>query len=151
ALRIAPLIVVVPLAASSDALPTDGTAEITILDVGEGTAVVVQTAHHVLVYDTGGVYGSEGRTGENVLGPFLRSLGVRRVDTLILSRLTLAGAPGVTALLAELPVTEVSAGGAAPLDLAGAHVCRDGASWRWDNVSFRTAAASSEACVLTVE
>ena len=150
-LRIAPLIGVLPLAVSADAAPVNGTAEITILDVGEGTAVVVQTAHHTLVYDTGDVYGSEGRTAETVLIPFLRSRGVRRIDALVLSRLTPAGAPGVTALLAELPVTEVAAGGSSPLDAPGAHACRDGVSWRWDNVSFRTDAPTSDACVLMVD
>jgi competence protein ComEC len=107
AVRIAPLIGVLPLAASVDATPTHGTAEITILDVGEGTAVVVQTAHHVLVYDTGDVYGTEGRTAETVLVPFLRSRGVRRIDTLVLSRLTPAGATAVTAVLSENPETEI--------------------------------------------
>jgi competence protein ComEC len=142
ALRIAPLIGVLPLAASVDAPPTRGTAEITILDVGEGTAVVVQTAHHVLVYDTGDVYGTEGRTAETVLIPFLRSRGVRQIDTLVLSRLTPAGAPGVTALLAELPVTEIAAGSSG---------CHDEYSWRWDNVSFRTHAPAANTCVVGVE
>jgi competence protein ComEC len=142
ALRIAPLIGVLPLAASVDAAPTSGTAEITILDVGEGTAVVVQTAHRVLVYDTGDVYGTEGRTAETVLIPFLRSRGVRQIDTLVLSRLAPAGAPGVTAMLAELPVTDIAAGEAA---------CIDGHAWRWDNVSFETYAPTVDACTVTIE
>jgi competence protein ComEC len=140
ALRLAPLIAVVPLATSVDAAPASGTAEITILDVGAGTAVVVQTAHHVLVYDTGDVYGTDGRTAETVLIPFLRSQGVRGVDTLVLSRLTPAGSPGITALLAELAVTEITAGA----------TCRE-RSWRWDNVSFTTHAPTAGTCVVTIE
>ncbi|HVY79690.1 MAG TPA: DNA internalization-related competence protein ComEC/Rec2 [Steroidobacteraceae bacterium] len=149
-LRLAPLLAVVPLAAAVDRLPLDGTAEITILDVGEGTAVAVQTSRHVLVYDTGDVYGTDGRAAETVLVPFLRSRGLRRIDMLVLSRLTSPGAPGLTALLAELPVTAITAGAVAPLDLPGAHPCGERA-WRWDNVSFRTYAPAAGTCVLTVE
>jgi competence protein ComEC len=150
-LRIASLIGVLPLAASIDAVPGNDTAEITILDVGEGTAVVVQTAHHTLVYDTGDVYGTEGRTAETVLIPFLRSRGVHQIDKLVLSRVTPAGAPGVTALLAELPVTQILAGGPSEPDLESARSCDDELAWRWDNVSFRTSASTTKVCVLTVE
>jgi competence protein ComEC len=131
--------------------PPKGTAEITILDVGESTAVVVQTAHHVLVYDTGDVYGSEGRTAETVLIPFLRSRGARRIDTLVLSRVTPVGSFGVTALLAELPVSRILAGGPSQPDFESTHPCADAGAWRWDNVSFRTQESTTKVCVLTVE
>jgi competence protein ComEC len=151
ALRVAPLIGVLPLAASVEPAPSDGTAEITILDVGEGTAVVVQTAHHVLVYDTGDVYGTEGRTAETVLIPFLRSRGARRIDTLILSRITPVGAFGVTALLAELPVARILAGGPSQPDLESAQPCNEGLAWRWDNVSFRPYESTTKVCVLSIQ
>src|SRR5262249_3596058 len=40
----------VPLALAGTATPPDDRARITVLDVGEGTAVTVQTSHHVLVF-----------------------------------------------------------------------------------------------------
>ena len=149
-LRLASLIWMLPLAASVDAAPNDGAADITILDVGEGTSVVVQTAHHLAVYDTGDGYGSDGRTAETVLIPYLRSRGVHRIDTLIVSRLSAATAPGVTALLAELPVDTAWVGGQPSPDFAGAQPCRDGFSWQWDGVLFATHAGGRAECMLTL-
>jgi competence protein ComEC len=155
-LRLASLIWMLPLAVCVDAAPTEGAADLTILDVGQGnmsqgTSVVVQTAHHVVVYDTGDVYGSDGRTAETVLIPYLHSRGVHRIDTLILSRLSAANAPGVTALLAELPIDAAWVGSQWSPDFPGAQACREGVSWEWDGVFFATHASSTAECTLTIE
>jgi competence protein ComEC len=143
-LRLAAVVWVVPLAAAVDSRVAEGSAEVTVLDMGEGASIVVQTAHHVLVHDVGDVYGSDGRNAESVLVPFLRSRGVRKIDVLVLSRLTAANAGGVTALLAQLPVTETFVGGDAGMDLPGARRCSSVvAGWNWDGVQFRMATAGS--------
>jgi competence protein ComEC len=136
-LRAAALVWLVPLAAGGRSVPVQGAAEITVLDVGEGTSIVVQTARHTLVYDTGDVYGNDGRTAESVLVPYLRSRGVRRVDVLVVSQLTPVRSPGIAALLAEMPVTQTLVGGRAPADFNGARPCRSVGSWRWDGIVFR--------------
>jgi competence protein ComEC len=137
--------------------PENGRARITVLDVGEGTAVVVQTAHHVLVYDTGDVYGSDGRAAESVLVPYLRSLGLAAIDTLVVSDRKSGGSAGVTAVFAELPVRETLVGPAAPADFEGARPC-DAEAWLWDEVVFRViptdvsvSGAEARACLLRVE
>jgi len=53
--------------------------------VGQGLSAVVRTAHHVLVFDTGPRFASGFNTGSAVLVPYLRTLGVGRVDRLLLS------------------------------------------------------------------
>lgn len=154
-LRVAVLLPLLPLMFAGASQPESGAAEVSILDVGQGTSIVVQTAHHVLVYGTGNVYGSEGRTTERTLVPFLRSRGVRRVDVLVLERLGLVDSHGLTALLAELPVDRVVLGGEAPPDLR-ATSCHEMPAWRWDDVRFafvqaRSGMSTSEVCVLVIE
>ena len=158
ALRIGAFIGLVPLAFAGASAPTRGVAQVTVLDVGEGTSVVVQTAHHVLVFGTGDVYGSDGRTAEAVLVPFLRSRGVSAIDTLVLSERAPAGASGIAAVLAELPIRETLLNPAMPVDFDGARHCGT-ERWIWDEVRFQTmrtdgsvsATDGATTCLLKVE
>lgn len=138
-LRLASVIWLVPLAMVVDPRVPEGAADITVLDVGEGTSIVVQTRNHVMVYGTGDGYGTDGRMAESVLVPFLRSRGVRKVDVLVMNRLSAVNAAGVTALLAEMPVGET---------LVGAEGCRASRRWTWDEVQFET--ANSKACAIRI-
>jgi hypothetical protein len=51
---------------------------VTVLDVGQGLAVHVQTAAHDLIYDTGPAFSADANSGERILLPYLRAAGVRR-------------------------------------------------------------------------
>jgi competence protein ComEC len=113
-----------------------GSAQITVLDVGEGTSVVVRTAHHVLVFGTGDVFGTDGRTAEAVLVPFLRSRGVSAIDTLVVGERMPSAGSGIAAVLAELPVRDTLLNPALPADFAGARHCQP-ARWTWDEVLFQ--------------
>ncbi len=62
-------------------LPAPGMAEIRVLDVGQGLAVLVRTrSQSMLLYDTGARKGAFDM-GERVVVPALRSLGVRQAWT----------------------------------------------------------------------
>src|SRR6185369_5348220 len=100
----APLICVAPLAASIERPLKAGSAEITVLDVGEGSSVVVRTARHTLVYGTGDSYGTNGRIADGLVAPFLRSSGVHVIDRLVIPRMSPAAGAGVAALWAEMPI-----------------------------------------------
>src|SRR5204862_2631088 len=41
----------------------------TVLDVGQGLAVLVQTQHHALLYDTGPRYNDEADAGGRIIAP----------------------------------------------------------------------------------
>jgi competence protein ComEC len=143
-LRLAAIVFVLPLVAAHRGAPSPGGVELTALDVGEGTAVVIQTAGHVLLYGTGESYGTEGSRVESIVVPFLRSRGVRAVDTLMIS--TPLARSGVTALLAAMPVRQTLIGGGAA-DFSGARPCHTGEQWSWDGVRFRLLAS----CGLSIE
>ena len=158
-LRVAALVWIVPLALAAGARPKMGGVEMTILDVGEATSIVVHTSNHVLVYELGEGYGSDGRTVESVLVPFLRSRGARSIDALVVSRLTPSVSPAVTALLAEMPIRETLIGEGAHADFEGARSCASVGAWRWDQVTFRllqpasdeSSPAQSRVCTLSIE
>lgn len=116
-----------------------GALRLTVLDVGQGLSVVAQTEHHALVYDTGPAFGESGDAGGRVILPFLRTAGITRLDTLIVSHDDEDHSGGAATLLGGLPVGAVLT--TLPPDsprLAGhaSQRCAAGQRWNWDGVAF---------------
>ena len=118
----------------------DGEVRITVLDIGQGLAVVVETARHALVYDTGPRYNDFVDAGGRVVVPFLRAAGIARIDTLVVSHADSDHAGGALAILRALPVRALLS--SLPPDhpiVAAAHSgtrCTAGLHWVWDGVAF---------------
>lgn len=62
-----------------------GEAKIHVLDVGQGSAVLIQTANQNWLYDTGTSYGQESDAGRRVIVPYLRAHNIRRIHMMVLS------------------------------------------------------------------
>jgi competence protein ComEC len=63
-----------------------GTLRATILDVGKGDSIVIESpTGRVMVVDAGGLLGRNDDRAKRVIGPFLRQRGIRRIDTLLLT------------------------------------------------------------------
>jgi len=152
-MRLAPLVCVAPLGASIENPLEPGSAEITVLDVGEGSAVVVRTAAHALVYGTGDSYGTNGRVAESVVVPFLRRSGVHTVDRLVIPRASPASGAGVVALSAEMPIRQILVGDPVDASDGASVVCASVPSpWDWDGVTFVLGpAGAGHACALTIK
>ncbi len=138
--------------------PVVGNFELAILDVGQGLAVVVRTHEHVLLYDAGPAFPSGRDAGELAVLPYLRSLGVRRLDALIVSHGDLDHRGGVNSVLAALPVARILTGpSVGPLPRVSVR-CERGQRWTWDGVQFeilhparsRSASDNDSSCVLRV-
>lgn len=128
-----------PVFAPPIARPAEGTMQLVVADVGQGSAVLVRTRSHALLHDAGPQYASDSDAGTRVLLPLLRALGVQRLDLLMLSHRDSDHVGGAAALLASLPVTALSSSLEAshPLLAARAHRrCEQGQSWQWDGVRF---------------
>ena len=133
-----PLVVVLfPGAGNMTPAPPPNGFEFRLLDVGQGLSAVVRTAHHVLVFDTGPRFASGFNTGDAVLAPYLRTLGVDRVDRLLLSHGDLDHVGGTAGLLQHLEVEEILGGEPERLGLHRPVTrCRRGEQWWWDGVHF---------------
>jgi competence protein ComEC len=140
-----------PLLMPPRALPPVGEFELLALDVGQGTAVVVRTKSHVLVFDAGPQYSRESDAGQRVLLPLLRALGEKRIHTLMLSHRDLdhvGGAPVllkalhvdvlVSSLEASHPLLQANVPGESPTRHSHTRIsrCESGQSWTWDGVRF---------------
>lgn len=119
--------------------PPDGGFRATVLDVGNGLAVHVQTASHDLLYDAGPPYGPKTDAGERVVLPYLAAQGVQRLHRLVLSHDDGDHVGGADSVLEGLPVEAVMAGEPGVLALAGerpGQTCAAGSEWEWDGVRF---------------
>ena len=117
----------------------DGAMKVAILDVGQGLAVVVRTATHTLLYDTGPRYSAQSDSGGRIVVPFLRGEGVHSLDAMIVSHDDNDHAGGMTSVLAQMPVGWLSSSlpQSATAGLAIDHrPCIAGQSWQWDGVEF---------------
>lgn len=136
------VLMMVPMLSTGREPVARGEIRLTALDVGQGTAVLVETQHHSLLYDTGPAYASGTSAGGQVVVPFLRGSGVRRLDMLMISHEDADHAGGAGDVLHAVPVTGRLT--AAPLDhprLYGGEPgewqpCIAGSHWDWDGVRF---------------
>jgi competence protein ComEC len=118
--------------------PAAGQFELLAADIGQGNAVIVQTATHALVYDAGPRFSRESDAGHRVLVPLLRALDVK-LDTLVLSHRDADHTGGAPAVLAMQPGAELLSSiedGHELQALRPARRCEAGQSWRWDGVVF---------------
>ena len=83
---------------------------ITVLDVGQGLAVVVELPSHLLVYDSGPAYSDQFDAGSGVVAPFLRRRGYLTVDKLLISHEDNDHAGGFYGLLDSIPVEQALLG-----------------------------------------
>ncbi len=122
----------------------EGELQLTVLDVGNGLAVVARTRNHALLFDTGPAYGTtlgaQADAGNRMIVPYLRATGVKALDTLIVSHDDLDHYGGASSVLQAMPVAQLltSLPDADPLRFEAdrAERCVAGQSWRWDGVQF---------------
>ena len=142
--RLVALPLILPLLLPPRDLPPEGHFELLAADVGQGTAVILRTSHHTLVYDAGPQYAIDSDAGQRVLVPLLRALGEQRIDRLMLSHRDLDHVGGAPALLRALPVGELlsSLEDLHPVRLEArwrevpTQRCVAGQRWDWDGVRF---------------
>lgn len=119
--------------------PAPGSFDVLAADVGQGNAVLVRTATHSLLYDTGPRYSAESDAGHRVLVPLLAQMG-ERLDVLMLSHRDSDHTGGAAAVLAMQPQaalwSSLEDGHALHGLRPGWTRCQTGQSWLWDGVLF---------------
>lgn len=149
-----------PLVTYRAPTPTPGELWFTVLDVGQGLATVVQTAKHVLVYDTGPRFSASFNAGEAVVVPFLKQQGIEKIDLLMVSNGDSDHSGGVAVLERTFPIGRILTG-ARPGELEGipAQPCHAEQKWSWDGAEFsvlhpvlgQSYRGNNRSCVLQIE
>ncbi len=109
----------------------EGEWQATVLDVGQGNAVVVRTANHVLLYDTGPAWGSSPQA-ERIIWPYLSAQGLLP-ERIVVSHDDSDHSGGASWLRARYPQALWWAGQPQGLSWP-AEPCQ--AQWQWDGVQF---------------
>lgn len=137
-----PMLMILP------APPATGNFKLTVLDVGQGLSVFVQTAKHQLLYDTGPKYSETSDSGKSVILPFLRGSGVAHLDGFILSHDDLDHTGGAATVMTAVPfdwmLSSLKPDHALLKGVPKSFTCFAGQHWVWDGVSFEVMHPSFE-------
>jgi competence protein ComEC len=134
------VLLLLPMFLTQPAAPAPGSVRLTIFDVGQGLTVSAQTSKHALLYDAGPMFNSEANSGNRILVPALRGMGIDQLDSLILTHNDSDHTGGALSLMQAMPVTLISS--SLPDDspilqqASQTRRCSDGLSWNWDAVHF---------------
>lgn len=123
------LILIVPILFSSSNDLKEMEFKLYVLDVGQGLSIIVRTKNHTLIYDTGAKYKSGFSMAQAVVIPVLHSMGVKKIEKLILSHDDNDHVGGAQDLIQTFnPVV---------YDVMGEfNNCQYPLSWDWDGVEF---------------
>lgn len=113
-----------------------GEFKLTVLDVGQGTAIVIRTQQHTVLYDTGPKFSDNFTAGRAVILPFLQSQGIKRLDTLIISHADNDHIGGLQDLLPALPIQRIYSNSRKKISHPQLSLCLAGKQWTYDGVSF---------------
>ncbi len=132
-----------------------GEAHIDVLDVGQGLAVIVRTENHILAYDTGVKFYQGSDMGKIVMIPYLSTLGVQKLDKVVISHPDLDHRGGLLSLQQKFNIGELIVDD--PKFYRRGTSCHQYPTWTWDGVSFRFFAIAKElgsknnsSCILQV-
>lgn len=158
------LLAFLPMLTMPPPRPAAGSAAITVLDVGQGLSVHVQTAGHDLLFDAGPAFSADADSGTRIIAPYLRAMGVRRLHALVISHADKDHEGGAASVLAALPVDVMKTSLPFEHPLSAQPVrheaCRDGDAWEWDGIGFAILHPDGEppsrksndlSCVLRIE
>jgi competence protein ComEC len=133
-------VLLLPMFLNTPQPPAQDTLRLIIFDVGQGLAVAAQTSHHALLYDTGPDFSNGADSGNRILIPSLRAMGIAKLDGLILTHDDTDHTGGTASVMQAMPVGWLSSSlpdGHPLLQLATDNRrCMDGQSWQWDGVNF---------------
>lgn len=124
--------------------PAAGEVWVTALDVGQGMAVLVETAKGRLLYDAGPEYGPDSDAGQKVVAPYLRSRGIDRLELLAISHKDSDHSGGGASVLRTLKVDRLVSSMAEDDSLheqartkqVPVARCQRGEQWLWGEVGF---------------
>ena len=133
--------------------PQEGGWKAVALDVGQGSAIVIQTKTHAILFDAGVRRSPENEEGSRTIAPYLKARGIRQLDAVLVSHDDIDHAGGLAGVLQALPVLKSStpfllqtwlAKEERSLGMQKGSIpkpqsmddCVQGMQWTWDGVRF---------------
>lgn len=116
-----------------------GEMKVTVLDVGQGLSVVVQTATHALLYDAGAKFNLQSDAGSRIVVPFLQGESIKQLDGFIVTHDDNDHSGGMHSVLNLMPIDWFASSIPESVIIpAGVErmKCYAGQSWQWDGVDF---------------
>lgn len=161
-LRWAGIVLLIPLFFLPSPRPAAGDVWLTVLDVGQGLSIVVQTQQQVMVYDVGAQRGEQFSAANTALIPFLRHRGIDTINTLVISHADNDHAGGFATVTEHIAVEQLFYGQQLKHAIAKASPCDNSVAWHRDGVSFNflypakggvlnsVRSSNNASCVLTI-
>jgi competence protein ComEC len=151
-LRALGLPLLLPLLWPAQNRPPTGEFDLVAVDVGQGTALIVRTRNHTLLYDTGPQYSPETDAGQRVLIPLLQARGELTLDKVLISHRDNDHSGGALSLMKRIKIQNLSSSiePLHPIQLQAqwrsipSHRCVAGERWNWDGVEFEILHPASE-------
>jgi competence protein ComEC len=117
---------------------------ITLMDVGQGTSIAIQTEKHLLIYDAGPAYSDRSNSTQRVLLPWMASQGYERPNLFMLSHDDADHSGGAPLLIKKAPPVQFAS------SIDSKHIlnqlainrgskiqnCQHMKKWVWDGVHF---------------
>ena len=118
-----------------------GDMQVAVLDVGQGLSVLIKTANHHFLYDTGPTFNSQSDAGGRIVVPYLRGEGIARLDGLVISHQDNDHSGGAKSVLQQIPVkwlaSSFDTSDLIPINSTTKQLkCVAGQQWVWDKVTF---------------
>ncbi|MEP0357298.1 DNA internalization-related competence protein ComEC/Rec2 [Paraglaciecola sp.] len=101
--------------------------KVDVLDVGQGTSVLITKNLKAIIYDVGASYPSGFNMADSVLLPILKSKGIKEVDVVIVSHGDNDHAGSLSFLLQGVAVKKV---------MTTADLCREGYHFKWQGLNI---------------
>ncbi|MBL0438021.1 DNA internalization-related competence protein ComEC/Rec2 [Aeromonas caviae] len=135
--------------------PAPASWQVRVLDVGQGLSVLVTRGDRAILFDTGDRYPGGYNMADAAILPLLNRLGIRVIDTLIISHRDRDHAGNRQALLQSMAVRrELSSFPFTPATQA----CRRGQQWHWQGLDVRVlwplaagAGRNNDSCVVQLD
>lgn len=115
-----------------------------VLDIGQGTAVLIETNNRSLLYDIGPIQGKREDAGQRIILPYLRGRGIDRIDRMVISHSDSDHVGGAATLLKHIQFDSMMGSLPSNNPLLGnlqqraipSIPCRYEQRWIWDEVEF---------------
>ena len=109
--------------------------KLTLIDVGQGLAVLVQTQHHNLLFDTGAAFSSGFNYFDRNIKPLLDKRQLVSLDRLVISHTDNDHSGGLYYAQQQLEIKQLDSEKTTLFDVAFAR-CKSDERWQWEGIDF---------------